>query len=165
MTPRAQTHIHPVVWLIATGGGLGYSPLAPGTAGTLGCGVLLWLLMPNDIAASGSLAILLLSISVLAFIAMSIWASTKAEAVFGHDASKIVIDEFAGFVIAVLFLPKTLIVYVAAFLLFRIFDVLKPFPAARAEALPGGFGIVLDDLVAGLYANILIRIMLLATGL
>ena len=165
MAPRDQTRIHPVVWLIATGGGLGYSPFAPGTVGTLGCGVLLWLLMPGEIASSGPLAILVLSISVLAFIAMSIWASTRAEAVFGHDASKIVIDEFAGFVIAVLLLPKTLIVYIAAFLLFRIFDILKPFPAARAESLPGGVGIVLDDLVAGLYANILIRIMLLATGL
>ncbi len=165
MTPRKQRSIHPLVWFIATGGGLGYSPLAPGTAGTLGCGVLLWFLMPKDVIGSGSLAIFVLSISTLAFIALSIWASTKAEVVFGNDASKIVVDEFAGYLVAVLFLPKTLIVYIAAFLLFRILDVLKPFPAARAETLPGGVGIVLDDLVAGIYANILIRIMLLATGL
>ncbi len=165
MTPRQQASIHPLVWFVATGGGLGYSPVAPGTAGTLGCGVLLWFLMPKDPTAGGSLAVFTLSVSVLAFIALSIWVSTRAEVAFGKDASKIVVDEFAGYLVAVLFLPKTLIVYIAAFLLFRIFDVLKPFPAARAETLPGGVGVVLDDLVAGIYANALIRVMLLATGI
>ncbi len=95
---------------------------------------------------------------------MSIWAAERAERVFGHDASRIVIDEFAGMLIAVLFLQKTLIIYAAAFVLFRILDILKPFPAGRAEALPGGLGIVADDLVAGIYANVLLRLMLMVAG-
>jgi phosphatidylglycerophosphatase A len=93
------------------------------------------------------------------------WAAGVAEHSFGQkDASRIVIDEFAGYLIAVAFLPKTLLIYAAAFVVFRVIDVLKPFPAARLESVPGGAGVVLDDLVAGVYANVLIRIMLLVKG-
>ena len=103
-------------------------------------------------------------VSIAAFLAGSIWAADRAEKVYGSDASRIVVDEFAGYLVAVAFLPKSILVYVAAFLLFRVLDVLKPFPARRLEAVPGGLGIVLDDVVAGLYANVLIRIMLLVQG-
>jgi phosphatidylglycerophosphatase A len=132
--------------------------------GTAGCAVLLWLLVPEVTTKSTSLAIFTAVISAIAFAVMSVWFADRAEPVFGRDASKIVIDEFAGFVIAVLLLPKTLLVYAVAFLLFRVMDIVKPFPARRAESLPGGLGVVADDLVAGVYTNILLRLMLLARG-
>ena len=103
-------------------------------------------------------------ISLVAFLALAVWAADSAERAYGTDASRIVIDEFAGYLVAVALLPKSVFVYGAAFLLFRLIDVIKPFPAGRAESLPGGMGIVMDDVVAGIYANILIRIMLLVKG-
>ena len=150
--------------IIATGGFLGYAPVAPGTVGSLGCAVLLWFLLPQVLAGAPLTTLLLMILSTVAFIALAVWASTRAERELGKDASPIVVDEFAGMLIAVLFLPKTLTVYAVAFVLFRILDILKPFPAARAESLPGGLGIVMDDVVAGIYANALVRIMLLVTG-
>lgn len=150
--------------IIATGGFLGFAPFAPATVGSLGCIVLLWFLLPQVVPGAPPTSFLLLLLSTLAFTALAVWASTRAERELGKDASPIVIDEFAGMLIAVLFLPKTLTVYAVAFVLFRILDILKPFPAARAESLPGGLGIVMDDVVAGIYANALIRIMLLVTG-
>ena len=74
------------------------------------------------------------------------------------------IDEYAGFVLSVLMLPRSLLVFAVAFVLFRVIDIVKPFPARRAEALPGGVGIVMDDVVAGIYTNILLRVMLLVQG-
>jgi phosphatidylglycerophosphatase A len=75
-----------------------------------------------------------------------------------------VIDEVAGLTLALLAVPRTLPVVVVAFLLFRIFDVVKPFPARPAERLPGGLGVVLDDLVAGLYTLIVLLALSLGTG-
>jgi phosphatidylglycerophosphatase A len=72
------------------------------------------------------------------------------------DPGVIVIDEVAGMMVAVLLLPRTLGVLACAFLLFRLFDIWKPFPAREAQALRGGFGVVVDDLVAGVYALVLI---------
>ncbi len=164
MTETERTELHPVTRFIATGAFLGYAPIAPGTAGALGCAVLLWFFLPDVLPGAPLIAISLIVLSTLAFVAMSIWASTRAELRFGKDASRIVIDEYAGMLIAVLFLPKTLTVYAVAFVLFRILDILKPFPARRAESLPGGFGIVMDDVIAGIYANALLRIMLLVAG-
>jgi len=155
---------HPLVHFLATGAGSGYAPIAPGTAGSLVCAALVWLYAPEVTPASSPLAVTTVSLSTLAFTALAVWAADLAERNFGHDASRIVIDEFAGFVFAVLLLPKSLLVYVVAFLLFRVMDITKPFPARRAEALPGGLGIVLDDVVAGIYTNLLLRLMLLVRG-
>ncbi len=150
--------------IIATGGFLGYAPVAPATVGSFGCVVLLWFLLPQVLPGASLRPLLLMILSTLAFAAMAIWTSTRAERELGKDASPIVVDEFAGMLISVLFLPKTLTVYAVAFVLFRILDILKPFPAARAESLPGGLGIVTDDVVAGIYTNALVRIMLLVAG-
>jgi phosphatidylglycerophosphatase A len=92
--------------------------------------------------------------------------STRAEAAYGHDAKAIVIDEVVGMAVTFLFLPwpaaaaDRWLLCVAGFFLFRVFDVLKPFPANRAQSLPGGRGVMTDDLVAGLYANAGVRILL-----
>lgn len=164
MNESERAELHPITRFVATGAFLGYAPFAPGTVGALGCAVLLWYLLPEILPGASFASIALLTLSTLAFVALAIWASDRAERRFGKDASRIVIDEYAGMLIAVLLLPKTLTVYAVAFVLFRIFDILKPFPAGRAESLPGGTGIVMDDVVAGIYANALVRIMLLVAG-
>ena len=85
------------------------------------------------------------------------WASHRVEAVLERkDPGVIVIDEVAGMIVAVLLLPRTLGVLLCAFLLFRLFDIWKPFPAGEAQALRGGFGVMVDDLVAGVYALVLL---------
>ncbi len=164
MAKGASSRLSPLVRFVATGAFTGYAPIAPGTVGSFACAVLLWFVLPGITLASSPLAIFGLLVSVLAFIAMSIWAADIAEQVYGKDSSRIVIDEFSGYLVAVALLPKSAFVFIAAFLLFRVIDIVKPFPARRMETIPGGPGVVLDDVVAGLYANILIRIMLLAKG-
>ena len=90
-------------------------------------------------------------------IAVGIWAAGRVERILGRkDPGVIVIDEVAGMMTAVLLLPRTPGVLFCAFLLFRIFDIWKPFPARESQALRGGFGIVVDDLIAGVYALVLI---------
>lgn len=94
--------------------------------------------------------------TLAAVVVVGIWASHRVEAVLERkDPGVIVIDEVAGMMVAVLLLPRTLGVLLCAFLLFRIFDIWKPFPAREAQALRGGFGVVVDDLIAGVYALVL----------
>jgi phosphatidylglycerophosphatase A len=164
MTEEAGARLHPLVRFLATGAYLGYSPVAPGTAGSLGCAVLVWLFMPEVTHASSPVAIAVAALSTAAFVALSVWAAGAAERRYGHDASRIVIDEYAGYLVSIFLLPKSLLVLGAAFLLFRALDIFKPFPARRAESLPGGVGIVMDDVVAGIYTNLLLRVMLLVQG-
>ena len=130
--------------VLATAFGAGYSPVAPGTAGSAVAFVILWL-VPFSQAG-------LVAFFVLVTLAGT-WAAHVAEAHLGEkDPGAIVIDEVAGMTLSVLVLPRTLPVLLIAFVLFRVFDVVKPFPAGRAQALPGGFGVMVDDLIAGLYA-------------
>ena len=134
--------------MIASGAGAGYSPVAPGTAGSLVAAVGLWLIPFSSVGLWAALA---------AVVVAGIWASHRVEEVLGRkDPGVIVIDEVAGMMVAVLLLPRTPGVLLCAFLLFRFFDIWKPFPAREAEALRGGFGVMLDDLIAGVYALVLI---------
>lgn len=95
--------------------------------------------------------------ALAAVVAVGIWASHRVEEVLGrNDPGVIVIDEVAGMMVAVLLLPRTPGVLLCAFLLFRLFDIWKPFPAREAQALRGGLGVVVDDLIAGVYALVLI---------
>lgn len=138
------------VW-IATCSGVGYFPVAPGTAGSV-VGVVL-------VAALGRLPFeaLWLSVSLgmaaLGVFVLGVWAAGHAEKFFGRtDPGHVVIDEVAGQMITFLASPDASWKWLlAGFVLFRIFDVLKPFPAGRAERLPGGWGIMMDDVVAGGY--------------
>jgi phosphatidylglycerophosphatase A len=135
---------------IATLGGIGRVPLAPGTAASALTALALWLLDLSPIA----LAAVLVAVTVL-----GTWAADAAEhALGGKDPGVIVIDEVAGMTLAVLAVPLTLPALLAAFLLFRLFDALKPFPANVAQRLRGGLGIVADDLIAGLYALALVAL-------
>jgi phosphatidylglycerophosphatase A len=136
---------------IATLGFLGYSPLAPGTAGSL-FALLVYLLI--DIPAIIHFMI------IAAGMLLGIYASAAAEKTLKEkDSKKIVIDEFIGFYVSVFYLPKTLSLAVAAFLLFRFFDILKPLFISKLEkTLDGGLGIMADDVLAGIYTNLVLQI-------
>ena len=150
-----KTHSGGIAVRIATGFGAGFAPVAPGTAGTLLAVPLGWL-MVSFLGAHAWLQ----AISVAAASAIAVWSADRAAAAFGvEDPGEIVVDEMAGFLVAVALLPAGWKTLVAAFTLFRLFDITKPPPCRSAESLAGGLGIVADDLVAGLYANIFIRIL------
>lgn len=135
-----------IALILASGFGSGYSPLAPGTAGSL-LAVVIWWLFPSYWWARVGLLLLSLIIGV--------WSATQAEKKWGHDNGKIVIDEIAGMWITLLFLPRNLLVFMTSFLLFRAMDIIKPLGARQIQKLPGGWGVVADDVLAGIYANIL----------
>lgn len=99
--------------------------------------------------------------STLAMIALSVWVSGKAEPLFGRDSGRIVIDEFAGAFVALLGLPTHWHIIIPVFVLFRIFDVVKPYPCRRLERLPGGWGVTADDVGAGVYTNLTVRVLVL----
>ena len=145
------THVRKLAVVLATVGGVGYAPVASGTFGSL---VALPFLPP--LAALRARSPLVYGAVVLALLAVAVWSAGRAEDVFGgHDHSRIVIDEVAGLVIAGAFLPGTWGAAALAFVLFRAFDVLKPFPAGRIDGrVEGGLGVVGDDLVAGVYAGV-----------
>jgi phosphatidylglycerophosphatase A len=135
------------VLALATGAGSGYSPVASGTVGSA-VGLALWFALAGlpTFAYLGAVA---------AVIAIGIWAAGRAEVIFGrHDDGRITIDEVAGMLLSLAWLPARPEVAGVGFLLFRLFDIWKPFPARNAERLAGGLGVMADDLVAGAYANL-----------
>ena len=131
-------------------GGAGYSPVASGTVGSFVTLIALWLIPFTTLALLVTLAVVTL---------VGIWAGSRVEMVIdAKDPGIIVIDEVAGMLVSVLFVPRTIPVLVTAFLLFRLFDIWKPFPARQLQELHGGLGVMLDDLIAGAYALALIAI-------
>jgi phosphatidylglycerophosphatase A len=127
---------------------VGRAPLAPGTVASALTAVVLWLLHPSPIALTALLVVVTL---------LGTWAADEAErALGGKDPGAIVVDEVAGMMLSVLTVTLTPAVLLVAFLLFRVFDVVKPFPANVSQRLPGGLGVMIDDLIAGLYALALV---------
>jgi phosphatidylglycerophosphatase A len=128
---------------------VGRAPLAPGTVASAVTVAALWLLNLSPIALTAVL---------IAVTALGTWAADEAERALGggKDPGAIVVDEVAGMTLSVLVLPQTAAVLAVAFLLFRVFDVTKPFPANVAQRLRGGLGVMVDDLIAGLYALLLV---------
>ncbi|MCG6879143.1 MAG: phosphatidylglycerophosphatase A [Deltaproteobacteria bacterium] len=139
--------------ILGTWFGSGLLPFASGTFGTVAA-------VPV-VALSSIFSPLISAVFLLFMILIAIWASQVVHRLLSKvDPSEVVIDEVAGFLLTMLWIPLSLKTLVAGFLLFRIFDIWKPWPARSAEKLEGGFGIALDDLVAGLYANLLLRLAL-----
>lgn len=135
---------------IATGFFSGYSPIAPGTAGSL-IGVLIyWFFLNSNLQ--------LLIFSTLFFI-LGVFTSTEFERRDGHDPSIVVVDEIVGMWISLLFIEKKLGAILTAFLIFRLMDIIKPPPARTFDRLKGGFGIMMDDVIAGIYANALTQVI------
>jgi phosphatidylglycerophosphatase A len=142
-----------LILLLATGFGVGYSPIAPGTLGTL-VAILIYYFL-SEISPP------LYEITLIGFFFLSVWISENAERLFGKkDDQRIVIDEIIGFLITMLWVPKTIRFIIIGFFLFRFFDILKPFPIRHVEKrFKGGFGVVLDDVAAGVYSNIILQII------
>jgi phosphatidylglycerophosphatase A len=155
--PAERTFLSALASIVATGLGSGYAPLAPGTAGSL-VGLALFLPLRQ---LTPALQLVSTAIVFLAGVAAS---STVAARVDRKDPGLVVVDEVVGMWVTLLFLPWTLTTAVVGFLAFRIMDVWKPYPARELEALPGGWGIMSDDLMAGVYANLLVRVALLVVG-
>ncbi len=140
-----------IVLFIAEGAYAGKSPLAPGTAGTL-VGVLLYLGIRNVNP------LLYLSLTILLCI-IGTWAAGKAEIILGKkDSPDIVIDEISGYLIAMFMVPAGWGYIAAGFFLFRLFDIIKPWPLDRLQKISGGLGVMLDDIGAGVYTNITLQI-------
>ena len=137
--------------------GVGYLPLIPGTFGSL-LGVAIFLLL----APKAHPLVIVGLILVIAF--SGIWAASRTEELSGRkDPGKVVVDEVAGQMIALLPLTVfavTPLAVMVSFILFRFFDIVKPYPAGRLESLRGGFGIMCDDLVAGAYAAVIVSVIL-----
>ncbi len=144
-----------LVRFIATLGPSGYAPIAPATAGSAVVAAIGWFLPVPPLAVTIAL--------ILAGTAVAIWVCGEAEKELGHDAHPIVADEAVGQTLSLLFVPHTLVAFALSFFLFRVFDVWKPLGAREAQALPGGFGIVADDVIAGVTTCVVFH--LLAAGL
>ncbi|MCF7918344.1 MAG: phosphatidylglycerophosphatase A [Candidatus Cloacimonetes bacterium] len=138
--------------MIATCLGTGYFPKMPGTAGSA-LAAMVYIILPAAIFSSISGNLLFLLLILILFIILIPFVNVS-EKILGHDNGKIVIDEFLGYMTATVFLPKSLTTALAAFVFFRLYDILKPEPVNALQKLPGGFGVMADDLMAGIYANI-----------
>ena len=140
------------VWL-ATVGGLGHAPIAPGTFGSAAGIAIYWLTRHWSTPAQ---------LSIIAVVSIvGTWAATHAATHFGReDPGQVVIDEVAGQLVTLAFTGAGLYAAIAGFFIFRILDIIKPYPANRFERLHGGLGIMADDLMAGVYGCILLHVLM-----
>ena len=136
---------------ISTFGYLGYAPVAPGTFGSAaGLAVFYAVRAIGSPAIEGAIIVVLFAIGV--------WAGTVAEHYFGGvDPAPVVVDEVVGMLITLYLLPVNGVGAFVGFVVFRVLDVVKPFPSARFERLPGGLGVMADDGMAALYGNLAMR--------
>jgi len=143
-----------LILFFSSNAGLGYAPVAPGTFGTLAGLLFFWLLAP--------LPVWLYSITWFALFAFSCWVSHAAGKIYNVvDDGRIVIDELVGYLVTVAFLPFSWTTAILGFFCFRFFDILKPPPASWCDQkIKNGFGVVLDDVVAGLYVALTLRLLL-----
>ncbi len=134
---------------VATSAGIGYVPIAPGTFGSA-AGLLLWGVLPHSARAE--------ALAIAALFALGSWSGSVAERHFRRtDPGQVVIDEVMGMLITLFLVPVGWAGALGGFLLFRVADVIKPFPANRLEKLPGGVGVMADDAMAAVYANLALR--------
>lgn len=142
---------------ICTFGYLGYFPIAPGTVGSLAglavYGLLRW--MGAGSATDAAIIVVLF--------ALGVWSGTHAEHYFGTtDPGPGVLDEVVGMLVTLIFAPATWPVAILGFFVFRVLDVIKPFPAGRFEKLPGGLGMMADDVMSAVYGNLVVRLAIVA---
>ena len=140
---------------VCTFGGIGYSPVAPGKAGSA-AGLVVYAAL-RLAGASPVAEALVIALIIVA----GVWSGTMAERHFGTtDPGPGVIDEVAGMLVTLYALPAGWVIAIAGFFLFRVLDVFKPFPAQQFERLHGGLGMMADDLMVAIYGNLLLRLAL-----
>jgi phosphatidylglycerophosphatase A len=142
--------------IIGSGFYTGYIPIASGTFGSLAAIVIFY------IPGFERLEIIIPAIILL--FAYGIFVSSKFEKAYGNDPSQCTVDEIVGTWIALIALPKTILIAITSFLIWRVLDIVKPFPANASEKLPGGFGIMMDDVISGFYALILVHFIVYIFG-
>lgn len=142
-----------IAGMIATAGGIGFLKKGGGTAAAVAF-CIVWYCFPMGYVSQALL--------LVALLAAGVWSSTKMEAVWEHDSNKIVIDEVAGMMITLAFLPPAIQYIITGCVLFRFFDILKPLGIRRAEQLPRGMGVMADDVLAGIYAQVILRTIVMA---
>jgi phosphatidylglycerophosphatase A len=139
-----------ITLFISQGACSGRFPIAPGTAGTLVGVLLYWCMKGLSPVWYGALLLLIILIGT--------WSAGRTEVLLGQkDSPSIVIDEIAGYLIAMFLVPSGWWFVAAGFLLFRVFDIMKPYPLKRFETAPGGLGVMLDDIGAGIYTNLVLQ--------
>lgn len=139
---------------VATVGYCGYAPVAPGTVGSA-AGLVIYFITSSIRSPTVE------SVSIAVVFAVGAWSATDAERYFGGiDPGPVVIDEVLGMLVTLAFIPVGLSGAIAGFVLFRIFDVVKPYPSNRLERLRGGIGVMSDDLMAAIYANLCLRLLI-----
>ena len=145
------------VKFLATGFYAGYSPIAPGTAGTI-IALIVYALPSFEQSTNLSIAI------VVGFL-FGVYGSTRMEESLGHDPTVVVIDEMVGMWISLFLLPKTFLVVLGSFILFRVLDIVKPPPAKSFQKKGGGFSIMMDDAIAGIYTNLFMHLAIFSSKL
>jgi len=158
---RTRLKASDVLALVIATCGVGYLPLMPGTFGSL-VGIGIFLLLARVV---GSFLVAAVLVAIVTFTFAGIWAGSRTEELSGRkDPGKVVVDEVAGQLIALfpltLFTRWSTVAVIISFILFRFFDIVKPYPADRLQELRGGWGIMCDDLVAGAYAGIITAIIM-----
>jgi phosphatidylglycerophosphatase A len=138
--------------LIGSGFYTGYIPFASGTWGSLAA--LIIYLIP------GFEKPVIIILAIVLFTILGIFIGNKFDVIYGKDPAECTVDEVVGMWISLLFLPKTILVVTAAFISWRVFDIIKPAPARQLESLKGGVGIMIDDVVAGIYSLLLLHLIL-----
>jgi len=138
---------------------VGYVPAAQGTVGSLWI-PFLYLVLPEDRSGGFIGTSLAVTVAAVVLYFAGVWASGVCEILWGRDPGRVVIDEVVGMLVAVAFVPLTWKSVWLGFFLFRFFDIFKPPPIRRVEAFHGGWGVMNDDVVAGSYANVVLRILL-----
>lgn len=141
--------------LIATVFGIGYIAKGGGTVAAIAFCVLFYFGVRYEVVSQTGLVIF-----TLATFVVGVYVSNRLEAGWGKDSKKIVVDEVLGMAVSLLFLPINLAVILTGLVLFRIFDIWKPLYIRRTEKLKGGWGVMVDDLVAGVYANLILQIII-----
>lgn len=140
--------------LISTSLGIGYIGKGAGTVAAVACCICWYLAW-----ASGFNPVTTIVITIFVTL-IGIWSSNVVSRIWGKDPSRVVIDEVAGMCISLLFIPVTLKYVIIALILFRFFDIAKPLFIKKMEIFPGGWGIMLDDVLAGIYANIILQVVI-----
>jgi len=150
LDPPSSPTVSPLVKIFASALYSGYAPVASGTVGSL-VGFFLYFVPGFEST------LVLLPACVLVFL-IGGFAAGKMELIYGHDPSMVTIDEVLGMWVSLLFLPKSLFIACGAFFIFRLLDVLKPWPARLFDRKHGGWNIMLDDVVAGIYTNLVLQL-------
>ncbi|MBU1061177.1 MAG: phosphatidylglycerophosphatase A [Candidatus Omnitrophica bacterium] len=130
---------------------IGYFPVAPGSMGSFAALFLYYFIKESP---------LLMGVAIIVALILGLITAGRADSLFGgKDSGEIIIDEFMGMLVSLIFLPATMGYIVSAFLLFRFFDIIKPKPISSLEELGGGLGIMADDLMAGIYTNLILQVV------